>query len=367
MYMHSKAVASTLFLVALLGFSLPVRAAEPVLATDISITPAGIAVDGDGNVYAIDYGKDRLLKIDAQSREVTVLATNVINMGSPAGLAVDAHSGSIFLADGATRVLVIIPSSGVVAQFAGTAGQYGEWGDGGPAFRAQLGNPFGVAVGPTGNVYIAEWMNDRVRVVDHQTGIIRTLAGNGSTEISGDGGPATEAGLPQPSSVAVDAAGNVFIAEWPYDDRSRVRRVDAVTGVITTVAGSGECGYPAPVDVALNAPLCAPYSLAVDAAGNVYVADLDWNIVRRVDVQTGMIKTVAGSGLRSSFGDGGPATEAGLDSPQHVAIDSAGNLYIADAHSYRIRRVDHATGIITTFAGNGMPSVPPHQRTVGRR
>jgi uncharacterized protein (TIGR03437 family) len=218
-------------------------------------------------------------------------------------------------------------------------------GDGGPAIDAIVGNPFDVAVDAAGNLYIAD--SDRIRKVT-PNGIITTIAGGGSpADGLGDGGPATAAAL-QSGAVVVDANGNIYISDT---QAPRIRKVD-VRGTITTVAGNGRTGFSGDGGPATSAQLSDPMGLATDAAGNVYLADRYNNRIRKVSTD-GMITTVAGGGNPASgIGDGGPATSARLSGPYGVAADSAGNLYISDLGNGRIRKVS-ANGIITTVAGNG--------------
>ena len=220
-------------------------------------------------------------------------------------------------------------------------------GDGGPAIEANLNWPGGVAVDGAGNVYIADRGNDRIRRVDG-AGIITTIAGTGESGSSADGGPAIEANLNWPAGVAVDGAGNVYIADRGND---RIRRVDGA-GVITTIAGTGVRGFSGDGGPAVEAKLDGPSGIAVDGAGNVYIADRGNDRIRRVD-GAGVITTIAGTGVRGFSGDGGPAVEAKLDGPSGIAVDGAGNVYIADYNNHRVRRVDGA-GIITTIAGTGV-------------
>jgi sugar lactone lactonase YvrE len=203
-------------------------------------------------------------------------------------------------------------------------------------------------------LFIADTYNNRVRRVDAVTGIITTVAGNGTMGFSGDGDLATSARVGRPTGVAVDTAGNLFIVER---GRHVIRRVDAATGIITTVAskewldlvaGFGGDGGPA-----TNARLKSPRRVAVGRAGNLFIVDSGNQRVRRVDAATGIITTVAGNGTDDFEGDGGPATSTGFWTPSGVTVDRAGNLFIADTYHYRIRRVDAATGIITTVGGNG--------------
>ena len=204
---------------------------------------------------------------------------------------------------------------------------------------------------PPGDLFIADQNNSRIRRVDAATGIITTVAGNGVSGYGGDGGPATSASLYQPTGVAVDAAGNVFITDR---GNNRVRKVDAATGVITTVAGTGTNGYSGDGGPATGADLAYPTAVAVDAAGDLFIVDLGNSRIRRVDAATGIITTVAGNGMQAYGGDGGPATGASLNYPLDVAVDAAGNVFIADYVNHRVRRVDAATGVIATVAGTGV-------------
>lgn len=218
----------------------------------------------------------------------------------------------------------------------------------------------------TGNLYIADTLNHRVRKVAVGTAIITTLAGNGSSAFSGDGGPATQAALNTPVGVSVDNAGNLYIADR---DNQRVRKVDATTGIIVTFAGNGEKGFSGDGGPATSASLNEPEGLAIDSFGTVYIADERNKRVREVDPVTGTISTVAGNGTPGSSGDGGLAREAQLLSPSAVAVDLSGDLYIADYN--RVRKVTAATGIITTvaggrfeFAGDGGPATAAGLRHV---
>ena len=228
-------------------------------------------------------------------------------------------------------------------------GTQGFSGDGGPATSASFFDPDGVAVDTSGNLFIADTYNNRIRKVSASR-IITTVAGNGTQGFSGDGGPATSASFFYPHSVAVDAAGNLFIADT---FNNRIRKVSA-GGIVTTIAGGGTAGL-GDGGPATSASLNSPTVVAVDASGNLFIADPYNNRIRKVSAG-GIITTVAGSAVRGFAGDGGPATSASLDTPFGVAVDSSGNLFIADTSNYRIRKVS-ASGIITTVAGNGTPGL----------
>jgi sugar lactone lactonase YvrE len=251
--------------------------------------------------------------------------------------------GNLYITDGNNLRVRKVDLNGIITTVAGN-GVAGFSGDGGPATSAKLNFPAGVALDAAGNLYIADGGNNRIRKVD-LNGIITTFAGGG-IGAGGDGGPATQAQLGFPSGIAVDAAGNLYIADTDF---SRVRKVD-LNGIITTVAGTGEHGYSGDGGPATQAELGFPSDIAVDAAGNLYIADPDNSRVRKVDSR-GIISTFAGNGHRGFSGDGGPATKAQLE-PVGVAVDAAGNVYIADIGNFRIRRIDK-TGTIRTIAGTG--------------
>ncbi len=254
-------------------------------------------------------------------------------------------------------------STGVVSRVAGTSGRKGFFGDGGPAAAATFNDAAAIAVDAAGDVFIADTGNNRVREVDHATGNISTIAGNGVSAHAGMGGPATAASMYRPSSLAVAPNGDLFIGET-YGD---VDVVDHATHVVTVAAGGG-----APLDhlgdggPATSAEVIAT-ALTVDIAGDLYIADAAHQRIRRVDHSSHDISTVAGSAVAvisgGSYsyvtfpggfsGDGGPATAAKLDSPAGVALDASGNLYIADTHNNVVREVDHSSHLISTVAGNG--------------
>ena len=228
-------------------------------------------------------------------------------------------------------------------------------GDGGPALAAGFGYPRGIALDSAENLYIVDYYGHRGRRVDAATGIITTFAGNGISGTGGDGGPATSAQLWYPVDVAFDASDNLYISMLTGD---RVRKVDAATGLISCVAG---CAYSLADGIpATSSALADPGALAVDTAGNLYIANghVNFSSVRKVDAATGLITTVAGTGVPGYNGDGIPATSAELRIPAGIAIDAVGNVYIADQFNHRIRRVDALTGIITTIAGTGDGSEP---------
>jgi sugar lactone lactonase YvrE len=270
-------------------------------------------------------------------------------LGSPQGVVVDA-SGNVFFADlVGNKIREVVKATGIIITVAGN-GTQGYSGDGGPATSAMLNYPTGVALDSNGNVFFDDTYNHRVREVVNTTGIIITVAGTGTRGFSGDGGPATSAMLNYPYGVAVDANGNVFIADT---DNNRIREVVKATGNIVTVAGTGYGAYNGDGVPATTAQVNLPYGVAVDANGNLFIADSFNNRIREVNQATGVISTIAGNGTLGYSGDGGPATAAMLYGPRSVAVDASGNVFIADYYNHRIREVVQATGVITTVAGTG--------------
>ncbi len=276
----------------------------------------------------------------------------------PRGIAVvgNASNPDIYVADGLNhRVRRVDHSSGIITTIAGT-GVSGFSGDGGQAVNAQLWLPVDVAVDSAGNVYIADLMNNRIRKVGTD-GRISTFAGNGQANYSGDNGLATSAGINSPYGVAVGPDGYVYIADY---GNNRIRKVGppgctASTCVITTVAGNGNGGVGADGVPAINSPVPNPTDVAFDPAGSMYIAEYVNSFVRRV-TPDGYISTVAGGGQygpNGSVGDGGPGTSAVLNRPIQLDSDTSGNIYIADNVGHRIRMLTANTFIITTVAGNG--------------
>jgi autotransporter-associated beta strand protein len=273
-------------------------------------------------------------------------------INQPQALAVDA-AGDIFIADTNNNVIrEVNHATGVITTVAGN-GTAGYYGDGKSATAAELDNPEGVAVDAAGDIFIADSRNNRIREVNHATGVITTVAGGGSGRHGniGDGGPATAARLASPDGVAVDAAGDIFIADYGDD---RIREVNT-KGVISTVAGDGAASYGGDGGLATAAQIYEPGGVAVDAAGDIFIADSGNNCIREVDHATGIITTVAGNGAGTAgySGDGGQAVAAEFDWTGYVAVDAAGDIFIVDSSNNLIREVNHATGIVTTVAGNG--------------
>jgi uncharacterized protein (TIGR03437 family) len=313
--------------------------------------PASVAVDKSGNIFFADTVGHVVLRVDAITANLTVVAGNGMygfsgdngpatsaRLYMPGGVAVDAN-GDLFIADEFNQRVRKV-SNGLITTVAGN-GLGGFGGDNGPATSARLSFPTGVAIDSAGNLLIADNNNNRIRKVTNN--VITTVAGNGSAGFSGDGGPAASAQFGHPRDVVVDSAGNLYIAD---PDNVRIRMVS--NGVITTVAGDGTPGFTGDDGPAIAARFNSPTSMAVDSAGNLYIVDSNNSRIRRV--ADGVITTVVGSGVADFVGDNGPAITARLNGPSRVAVDSSGNLYIADTGNSRIRKVSN--GVITTVAGS---------------
>jgi len=318
-------------------------------------TPSAVAADSVGNLYISDQGNARIRKVTPQGIITTIAGNGTAafsgdggpatsaSLNSPQGLALDA-AGNLYIADSENhRIRKVSPDGTITTAVGNGVARFS--GDGGPATAASLSSPSGLALDASRNLYIADTSNQRIRKVSPD-GTITTVAGSGAGGFSGDGGSATSAKLDSPEAVAPDAAGNLFIAET-----SRIRRVSPGR-IITTVAGNGQFRFSGDEGRATNASMYFPEGIALDAAGNLYVADCLGNRIRKVS-PGGTITTVAGNGLWGFSGDGGPAILASLNAPRSVAVDAAGNLYIADTSNHRVRKV-RPDGVITTAVGDGL-------------
>jgi len=310
-----------------------------------------------------DSENHRIRKLDVATGTIQTVAGNgapayagdgadalSASLKKPADVAVDAWGG-IIIADTENNVIrKVYPDTGRIGTLIGEVSG-GYIADGVPAVDALLNFPSRVARDASGNFYLADTENNRIRKIDIETGIIETIAGIGEADHGGDGGLATAAAINMPAGVHVDGAGNVLIADT---GNNRIRRIDAISGTISTLAGTGAAGFSGDGGYATAAQLRKPASVRADADGNVLIADTENHVIRRVNAKNGRISTIAGiGGLDGYNGDGISATSATLKKPHDLWIDPSGNLYIADTENHRIRRVDAATDIITTVAGNG--------------
>jgi uncharacterized protein (TIGR03437 family) len=321
-------------------------------------TPVGLAIDASGNLYV--SSEDYVLVMQITASGVMSLFAGHGYSGtsdgdggpatsahflSPTALAVDANE-NLYIADNVAEVVRKVNAAGVITEIAGTPNMLGLGGDGGASTAALLFGPDGLAVDKNGNVLVSDYGNNRVRKVDPVALTINTVAGTNA--ILGDGGAATTAQLLNPAGTAMDAAGNLYIADtWNH----RIRKIDT-TGKISTFAGTGTPGYSGDGGAATSAELLLPGGVAVDPFGDILIADTGNNRIRKVE-PTGTISTAAGLGLNGFAGDGGSATIAQLSSPGCVRADTKGNLYIADTGNDRIRKVNVSGTISTVAGGNG--------------
>lgn len=338
------------------GNQSPTYAGDGGAATSASIRfPEGVAVDTHGNVYIADSGNNRIREVSATTGDISTVAGNgtagfsgdsgaatSAELNFPEGVAVDA-SGNIYIADTNNfRIRMVTASTGDISTVAGN-GTDNYAGDGGAATSAELDSPIFLAVDSADNIYVTDRSANRVRMVTASTGDISTVAGDGFSGVCvgaadrlGDGCPATDSELDSPQGLAVDSSGNIYIADAGYCE---IRKVTALTGVIASVAGDTTCGFSGDAGAATSAEMDSPIGVAVDASGNIYIADNGNNRIRKVTASTGYISTVAGSGSGSYSGDGGAATSAGLNNPESLAVDGSDNIYLVDEPDDIIRAV----------------------------
>jgi sugar lactone lactonase YvrE len=340
--------------------------------------PTGIAFDSSGNLYIADHVNHRIRKVDTSGNITTIAGNGTLGylgdsaaatsaeLDSPCGVAVDS-SGNVYIADTLNHVIRKV-AGGTITTFAGDQSLgSGYSGDTAAATSAQLNTPVGIVVDSAGNVWIADTGNSVIREVTTD-GNINTIVGNSYADYGGDGGTAIASSLNHPLGLALDAAGNMYIADQL---NQRIRMVAATKGVITTtsiittVAGNGILASKDTGNLAIDAGLSDPSWVAVDSAGNLFIADLVNNIVRRVAAADGTIATVAGNGQFGVYGDGGPALQAAITFPLSVAVNAAGKVYVSQGENNVIRVL---TPVATTGSGarrHGIRSIEvlPRPRT----
>ncbi|MBS1788550.1 MAG: hypothetical protein JST85_12550 [Acidobacteria bacterium] len=336
----------------------------PLLAGTNEIT--FVAADDAGNV---SVARTTTVNVTALSSLVTVAGTGTNGFTGDGGLAISANisrpirmtfdvAGNLYFADFNNNRVRRVATNGIITTVAGN-GAAGYSGDNGPATSAQLNGPLGVALDKTGNLLIADGANNRIRMVNVSTGVITTIVGTGDTGFNGDGGAATGARISGPENVFVDKDNNIFIADF---GNHRIRKIAANGGTISTVAGTGVSGFSGDGGQATSAAISSPTDVVVDNAGNIYLCATGNNRIRKV-TNDGVINTIAGNGNTTFNGDGILATAAALSNPQSLALDSTGNVYIADRGNSRIRKVTISDGSISTLAGGSSGLSPDGSST----
>jgi len=322
--------------------------------------PKGLAIDGQGNLFVADSENHVVRRVDC----VTGLISTVVGCAPEEVTPAPQSGGGDVVPEEEVDPLAETSQktteqftqqtdlSGTVRYLVGAAAPKRYGGDGGPATEALLNFPTAVAVDGQGHLYIADTMNHRVRRVDAQTGIITTIAGTGQARFSGDGGPADHAALNEPAALAVDTQGQLYIAD---QSNNRVRAVDLKTGIIRTVAGMGSAAYDGDGKPAAESSLAGPSGLAV-AAGTLYIADTFNGRIRAVDLSTGVIATAVGDGGSYRFQSPDDPPSSSVSRPSGIALDREGNLFLTDSDSHLIRRWDRTTGFLTRMAGTGSAS-----------
>ncbi len=312
------------------------------------IKPISIAVDAVGNLYICDRDANRVKKVSTDGIITTFAgigtngytgdggAATAAQLKAPYSIAIDG-ANNVYFGD-QTMVIRKINTSGIISTYAGAVTP-GFSGDGGPATAAQIHHPSAIAIDGAGNLFIADFYNSRIRKVD-TFGIMTTIAGTGSTLYNGDNIPATDANLFTPTGVAVDNLGNVYIAD---NKNNRIRKVNTA-GIITTVAGTGSIGFTGDGDQATAAKINRPFGVYADNAGNIFISDTYNERIRMINT-SGVISTIAGNGLSGYDGDGGMATSAKLSTPMGICLNNTGGMYLAV--SDRIRYID---GIVSVNA-----------------
>ncbi len=329
--------------------------------------PEAVAVDKAGNVYIVDHHNARVRKVFKSTGIIVTFAGNGTggNNGDgsaatsaeidPTGVAADMR-GNVFISDANFGVVRKVNKLGIISRYAGV-GTYGYSGNGGPATSAKLAAPSGLCTDAASNLYICDAANHVIRKVD-TFGVITTVAGNDTAGYSGDGSLAIHASLDSPYAVAVDRLGNVYIADH---NNNVIRMVDAATGIIGTIAGTaGVYGYTGDNGPATAATLNSPCGIAVDTSYNVFISDADNNVIRKIDNMTGVISTTIGNGFAGFGGDLGDPLGANLYHPYGIANDTFGTIYIADASNQRVRKVYNTTVGVHEVANNAGIEVYPN-------
>ena len=338
----------------------------------------GMARDRQGNIYLVQQDDGRIRRIDAVTGVISTFAgigergysgdggpANLAKFSYSQGLIYDSKSNSLFLSEYSSGVVRRIDlTTNVVSTVAGRGPLLNGYnsdcigGDGGRAIDTVIQDPRGIAIDKNGNLFIADYGCNKIRKVNLETGIISTVAGNGASYLVGENGLALEVGLDHPNALAMDQWGNLYVGTGTWWGEVRVRKIDLQNNYVTTVMGTGEKGFSGDGGLAINAKASAITGLAVDSVGNIYIADGDNNVIRKVDSTTNIISTIAGTGQLGYSGDGARALDANLNYPSSGLIfDEWGNLYFADAGNSVIRKIE-GVGLPT-------PSEPEAETVIG--
>ncbi|MGP0566984.1 MULTISPECIES: NHL domain-containing protein [unclassified Nitrospina] len=330
----------------------------PATAATLKV-PAGLTFDKEGNLYIADRENHVVRKVDANGIITTFAGTGEAGysgdngpatkaaLNLPSDMTVD-HNGNLFISDRSNNVIRKVDRNGTITTYAGT-GNEGYNGDNMPALRTNLDKPFGLAVDKQGNLYIADRGNNRVRKVDADSGLMSTIGGDGGFFFIGDNGPAYRASIAGPTDVAVDDEGNVYVADR---NNNRIRKINTL-GMIRTVMGTGQQDYNGDAEVARETNLHLPFALTLDNNGDLLVVDRSHYRIRKMYQKGSRVETIAGNGVKNFAGDNGPATGANLEFPHGIVVDKHDNVIFADKGHYRIRQVD-PEGVISTIVGNGI-------------
>ncbi len=329
----------------------------PALSAKLRV-PANLAFDEEGNLFIADRENHRVRKVDSNGIITTFAGNgtagysgdggpaNKASLNLPSGLAFDSK-GNLYISDRSNDRIRRVTKDGIITNYVGI-GTDGWSGDAGPALKAQISKPFGIAFDKKDNLYIADRGNNRIRKVS-SNGIISTIAGDGGFFFMGDNGPAYRASIAHPTDVAVDDNGNIYVADR---DNNRIRIVDS-QGMIRTIAGTGQRDYNGDSELARETNLSLPFGVELEKDGKLLIIDRSHYRIRRVDPKNGQVETVAGNGKKLFGGDGGPSSGARVNFPHGMAVDEHDNLIFSDKGHFRIRKIT-PEGIITTIGGDGV-------------
>jgi len=336
------------------GDGTPGYSGDGGLATTAQLAaPAGIVTDDSGNVYIADYRNNAIRKVTASTGIITTIAGNGTPGASgdsglgvnakldlPTYLALDSHKNILYIADyGNNRIRKLDLKSNIITAFAGTGiGNYS--GDNGPALLADFNQPFGIAISNSGDMYVSDGADEHIRKINMLTDTITTIAGNGQKGYSGDSGQAISAKFNYPTGLTFDLHNNLYVADF---NNNCIRKINLNTGIITTFAGTSIQGFSGDGKLAIHAEMNRPIDVKADTSGNIYIADSRNNRIRMVNASTGIITTIAGNGTPGYTGDGGTPANATLNYPDGLAFDTLGNIYISDANNSVVREISEST------------------------